>query len=80
MLKHILWNGLFQKLCPTKLANLNAEKERLLAKYKTARTEAQEYESVKQNVDALLTVPKRPAVNLNYDLVNIPDGFTSAVR
>jgi hypothetical protein len=32
----------------TELANLNAEKERLLAEYKTARTEAQEYETVKQ--------------------------------
>ena len=50
------------------LANLNAEKERLLAEYKAARAEAQEYETVKQNVDGLLTVPKRPAVNLNYDL------------
>ena len=52
----------------TELANLNAEKERLLAEYKAARAEAQEYETVKQNVDGLLTVPKRPAVNLNYDL------------
>ena len=52
----------------TELANLNAEKERLLAEYKAARTEAQEYETVKQNVDGLLTVPKRSAVNLNYDL------------
>ena len=52
----------------TELANLNAEKERLLAEYKAARTEAQEYDNVKQNVDVLLTVPKRPAVNLNYDL------------
>jgi len=42
----------------TELANLTAEKERLLAEYKAARTEAQEYETVKQNVDALLTVPK----------------------
>ena len=42
----------------TELANLNAEKERLLAEYKTARTEAQEYDTVKQNVDALLAVPK----------------------
>ena len=42
----------------TELANLNAEKERLLAEYKAARTEAQEYETVRQNVDALLTVPK----------------------
>ena len=42
----------------TELAKLNAEKERLLAEYKAARTEAQEYDTVKQNVDALLTVPK----------------------
>ena len=37
---------------------LNWEKERLLTEYKTARTEAQEYDTVKQNVDALLAVPK----------------------
>ena len=42
----------------TELANLNTEKERLLTEYKAARTEAQEYDTVKQNVDALLTVPK----------------------
>ena len=46
------------KSMKTELANLNAEKERLLAEYKAARTEAQEYETVKQNVDGLLTVPK----------------------
>ena len=40
------------------LANLTTEKERLLAEYKAARTEAQEYDTVKQNVDALLAVPK----------------------
>ena len=39
--------------------NLAAEKERLLAEYKTARSEAQEYETVKQNVDALLSIPKK---------------------
>ena len=47
----------------TELANLNAEKERLLAEYKAARTEAQKYETVKQNVDALLTVPKEQEQN-----------------
>ena len=52
----------------TELANLAAEKERLLAEYKTARSEAQEYETVKQNVDALLTVPKEQAISLNYNL------------
>ena len=41
----------------TELARLTAEREQLLAEYKTARTEVQEYETVKQN-DALLTVPK----------------------
>ena len=33
----------------------------LLAEYKSARAEAQEYETVKQNVDALLSVPKEQA-------------------
>ena len=42
----------------TELANLAAEKERLLAEYKAARSAVQEYETVKQNVDALLAVPK----------------------
>lgn len=40
------------------LAALNAKKEKLLAEYKTARSEAQEYETVKKNVDTLLSVPK----------------------
>ena len=40
------------------LAALITKKETLLAKYKSARAEAQEYETVKQNVDALLSVPK----------------------
>lgn len=52
----------------TELANLNAEKERLLAEYKTARTEAQEYDTVKQNVDALLTVPKEQEQQRRHEL------------
>ena len=52
----------------TELANLNAEKERLLAEYKAARTEAQEYDTVKQNVDALLTVPKEQEQQRRYEL------------
>ena len=39
------------------LAVLNAKNEKLLAEYKTARSEAREYETVKQNVDMLLSVP-----------------------
>ena len=40
------------------LSALAAKKETLLAEYKSARAEAQEYETVKQNVDVLLSVPK----------------------
>ena len=52
----------------TELANLNAEKERLLAEYKAARAEAQEYETVKQNVDGLLTVPKEQEQQRRHEL------------
>ena len=52
----------------TELANLNAEKERFLAEYKAARTEAQEYDTVKQNVDALLTVPKEQEQQRRHEL------------
>ena len=52
----------------TELANLNAEKERLLAEYKATRAEAQEYETVKQNVDALLTVAKEQEQQRRHEL------------
>jgi len=50
------------------LARLAAENERLLAEYKAARSEAQEYETVKQNVDALLTVPKEQEQQRRHEL------------
>lgn len=40
------------------LAELNGRKEKHLAEYKAARAEAGEYETVKQNVDMLLSSPK----------------------
>ena len=52
----------------TELTNLAAEKERLLAEYKAARAEAQEYDTVKQNVDALLTVPKEQEQQRRHEL------------
>ena len=52
----------------TELANLNAEKERLLAEYKAARAEAQEYDTVKQNVDALLAVAKEQKQQRRHEL------------
>ena len=36
--------------------------------YKAARTEAQEYDTVKQNVDALLTVPKEQEQQRRHEL------------
>ena len=52
----------------TELANLNAEKERLLTEFKTTRTETQEYDTVKQNVDALLAVPKEQKQQRRHEL------------
>ena len=49
------------------LAALNAKKEKLLAEYKTARSEAQEYETIKKNVDTLLSVPKEQNIKLNRE-------------
>ena len=42
----------------TELVRLTAKREKLFAAYKTRKTEFQDYETVKQNIDALLTVPK----------------------
>ena len=40
------------------LSALTEKKDSLLVEYRTARSEVQEYETIKQNVDALLSVPK----------------------
>ena len=40
------------------LASLTEQKDRLLAEYRSAREETQEYETIRQNVDALLSVPQ----------------------
>lgn len=50
------------------LAALNAKKEKLLAEYKTARSEAQEYETIKKNVDTLLSVPKDDEPNRTHHI------------
>ena len=42
----------------TELAALVGKKETLLAEYRAARSQAQEYETIRKNVDALLSVPK----------------------
>ena len=52
------------------LAELTARKDTLLAEYRTARSEAQEYETIRQNVDALLSVPKEQEHEHSYNLSN----------
>ena len=42
----------------TELATLAGKKDTLLAEYRAARSQAQEYETIKKNVDTLLSVPK----------------------
>ena len=50
------------------LAELTARKDSLLAEYRTARNEAQEYETIRQNVDALLSVPKEQEQQRRHEL------------
>lgn len=42
----------------TEIARLTERKETLLLEYRSARSEAREFETIKQNVDALLSVPE----------------------
>ena len=50
------------------LAVLTEQKNRLIAEYRAARSGVQEYETVKQNVDALLSVPKEQKQQKRYEL------------
>lgn len=50
------------------LAALTERKETLLSEYRAARGEAQELETIKQNVDALLSVPKEQEQQKRHEL------------
>ena len=50
------------------LADLTSRKETLYAEYTSARNEAKEYETIKQNVDALLSVPKKQEQTRRHEL------------
>jgi len=50
------------------LAELTAKKDTLLAEYRTARSEAQEYETIRQNRDALFSVPKEQEQQRQHEL------------
>ena len=52
----------------TELAALAAKKDTLLVEYRTARSQAQEYETIKKNVDALLSVPKEQEQQRRHEL------------
>ena len=50
------------------LTELTAKKNALLVEYRTARSETQEYETIRQNVDALLSVPKEQEQHRRHEL------------
>ena len=50
------------------LAALTDQKDQLMAEYRSARSEAQEYETIRQNVDALLSVPKEQEQQRRHEL------------
>lgn len=50
------------------LAALTDQKGRLMAEYRSARSEAKEYETIRQNVDALLSVPKEQEQQRRHEL------------
>ncbi len=52
----------------TELAALTAKKDTLLAEYRSSRSKAQEYETIKKNVDALLSVPKEQEQQRRHEL------------
>ena len=52
----------------TELVALVAKKNTLLAEYRTVRSQAQEYETIKKNVDALLSVPKEQEQQRRHEL------------
>ena len=50
------------------LSELTVRKEALLSGYRAARSEAREYETIRQNVDALLSVPKEQEQQRRHEL------------
>ena len=52
----------------TELAALATKKDTLLAEYRAARSQAQEYETTKKNVDALLSMPKEQEQQRRHEL------------
>ena len=52
----------------TELATLAGKKDTLLAEYRAARSQAQEYETIRKNVDALLSVPDAEIKRIHLEI------------
>ena len=52
----------------TELAALAGKKDNLLAEYRAARSQAQEYETIRKNVDALLSVPDAEIKRIHLEI------------
>ena len=52
----------------SELAALAGKKDALLVEYRTTRSQAQEYETIKKNVDALLSVPNAEITKIHLEI------------
>lgn len=52
----------------TELAVLTGNKENLLTEYRSARSQTREYQTIKKNVDALLSVPKVAITKIHFEI------------
>ena len=56
------------EIMKTELTALAGKKDTLLAEYRAARSQTQEYETIKKNVDALLSVPKEQEQQRRHEI------------
>lgn len=56
------------EIMKTELTALARKKDTLLAEYRAARSQTQEYETIKKNVDALLSVPKEQEQQRRHEI------------
>ena len=56
------------EIMKTELTALAGKKDTLLAEYCAARSQTQEYETIKKNVDALLSVPKEQEQQRRHEI------------
>lgn len=52
----------------TELAVLTGNKENLLTEYRSARSQTREYQTIKKNVDVLLSIPKVAITKIHFEI------------